>query len=485
MKDLKHRAVKSVFWVTLANIISRLIYLGSVAYLARQVSKADFGVFSIVTTIITISITIVSFGFDWWYVKSRSNETKHYNTFVKIGIISVILLAILQFLGANYIGYIFHDNAIAIYLKYLSVFFIIGGSSQLLYQYLAKHLEFGKTAQATVVRQIIQALVSITVAFYIPSATALIIGFVAGGITEFTILFIFGKKAFISSIKQFNKTNIFQIFRKDYKQTLGILGSQVINVTARLLPPFIIGTTINLGAAGLFTVMDNLITMPINLIIGAISSTSLSVFSKITHRKLAPASIRLSSLTLAITAPFFIYIWLFADIIIAIFLGPTWTDGGTILKLLAIASFINVAASPISQNFIVRDKAPMLFWWNAIFMIGNVLTLYFGSKQGLLIAAEYYTVFNIFMRLALQELTCLILKLPLDTFIKLYIKFIPLWAVIALIGYLVTQVDALKYYAVSGYMIIGLGLYWLILLVFYPNVFKDIKSIIGTLKRRQ
>ena len=484
MQNLKHRAIKSVFWVTLANITSRLIYIGSVAYLARQVSKADFGVFSIVTTIITISITIVSFGFDWWYVKSRSHEAKHYNAFVKIGIISVILLAILQLLGANYIGYIFHDNAIAIYLKYLSVFFIIGGSSQLLYQYLAKHLEFGKAAQATVVRQIIQALVSIAIAFYIPSATALIIGFIAGGIVEFIILFIFGKKAFISSIKQFNKTNIFQIFRKDYKQTLGILGSQVINVTARLLPPFIIGTIINLGAAGLFTVMDNLITLPINMIIGAISSTSLSVFSKITHKKLAPASIRLSSLTLAITAPFFIYIWLFADFIITIFLGPTWTDGGTILKLLAIASFINVAASPISQNFIVRDKAPMLFWWNAIFMVGNVLTLYFGSKQGLLVAVEYYTIFNIFMRLALQELTCLILKLPLDTFIKLYIKFIPLWSVIALIGYLVTRVGVLKYYAVSGYMIIGLGLYWLLIFIFYPNVSKDVRVIIKTLRKK-
>ena len=183
-------------------------------------------------------------------------------------------------------------------------------------------------------------------------------------------------------------------------------------------------------------------------------------------------------------APFFIYIWLFAEIIIAIFLGPNWTDGGTILRLLAIAAFINVAVSPISQNFIVRDKAPMLFWWNAVLMAGNILTLYFGSRFGLLVAVEYYTAFNIVMRLILQEMTCIILKLPLDTFIKLYLKYIPLWTIIALGGYLVLQIDTLKYYAVSGYMIIGLGLYWLLIAFFYPNVLRDVKSIFKLLKER-
>jgi len=479
--NLRSRAIKGTFWVALANILGRAITLISMPVLARLLSKADFGVFGIITTIAMISQVIVSFGFDLWYVKSSDKEKTRYAIFIKVSLLSIFILCIgLAFL-AQPLSVFYKDPQLKTLMYWFALYFIIGGASQILRQQLAKHLEFKKTSLATIAKQITQAIVSIFIAIYFKNVYALLLGFIAGGIIEFIVLFTITAKPFFEGLSHFFSIDIFHAFKKNGTFTISTMSSQLINTAARYISTPIFGRTSGLSATGLFVTMDSLITQPLNIIIGSISTTSLSVLAKVPNNNLANISLRISRLLLVISAPVFAFLWLYSEETINIFLGAKWVDGANVLRLLMLPAFFNIVVSPISQLFIILNKPQRLLVWNIIFFTSNVVAIILGSHFGFYFAVLCYAIVGVIMRLTLQIMTSQLLSISIWSFIKLYFEFMPIWIPLILPG-IVIKLYFDHIWAIFIYAVCGLLMYFYLIKKYRPRVHSEIKTIYHTIK---
>lgn len=475
MQNLKNRAIKSVFYVTLANIISRVLNVVALLIAARLLSKDDIGTYGIISTIIMILLVVVSFGYDTWYQKSTSKEKYHYTAFVGVSVISTIIIAIALFYLAPTIGVYYHANDITLFARIIAIFFLVGGLTQLYSQHLAKHLEFRFTSISTVARQLTQAIVSMVLIFIYKDAMALIIGLVAGGIVEFVILFIKTRQVFLTALTDFSPVKLYNTVKKTWRLALSFMGSKVINTIARMAPPMIFGRTLGLADTGLFTTMDNFISQPLYLITGSISTVSLPVLAKVKKNHLASSSLKISKGLLLISAPLFILMWIFPTEIITLVLGSKWSDGANILQLLMIAVFINIAVSPISSVFAIRNQPHQLFYWNMALLVGNIASLIIGSRYGLLTAVMLYTIVNSLLRIILQIMTAKLLGEKPHYFIGIYFEYLKLWLPLVAICLLA------KYFMSSVWIILPvilviLVVYYLLIRRLYPYIIREIRS---------
>lgn len=474
MKDLKHRAVKSIFWVTLANIIGKIIATVAILVLARQLDPADFGIYSIITTIISICLIIVSFGFDLWYVRAQDRERERYALFVKVSLLSILIISIVLFASAGIVSNFYNTSMLKPMIRYLSVYFLMGGSIQLFYQYLAKHLDFQKTSIAAVVRQIAQAIFAMSLAFYLHNAYALFWGYIAGGIVEFIILLTRVNKDFIRAIRDFNKVSIRNGIKTHWKFTGSTVSSQLVNVAARLTPAPILGKTLGFSATGLYTTMDNTITTPIGMIIGSVTATSLSILSKVPRNNLSQVSLKIAQLILRLSLPFFILLWIFTEEIIYILLGPEWVEGAIILRLIMIPIFLSVTVSPISQNFIILNKPHWFLYWNVALLIGNVIALMIGSLSGSLTnTIIIFTIFNIAMRLYVQILLARVLNINDLSFLRLYFKDIWQWLWLVIVSYTLKNFLTTSQLLII-YLLLAISLYFLIQIKLQKKLYQDL-----------
>lgn len=476
--SLKHRAIKSVFWVTMANIISRVFNVVALLIAARVLSKADIGLYGLISTILMILLVVVSFGFDTWYQKSTYREKYHYNSFVGVSILSTIIIAILLFFSATTIGKYYHSNQLILFTRIVGVYFLLGGITQLFSQHLAKHLEFKYTSVATIARQLVQSVVTIILVLLYKDALALIIGLVAGGIVEFAILFIKTRRVFIASLRDFSIIAIISSIAQNWRQTFSLMGGKVVNTIARTIPPAIFGRTLGLADTGLFTTMDNFISQPLYLITGSVSTVSLPVLAKVDTTNLASASLKISRALLLISAPLFIVLWIFPKEIINLVLGAKWTDGAVILQLLMVAVFINIAVSPISSLFAIREKPHQLFYWNLILLVGNIAALIIGSRYGLTMAVLLYAIINTIMRLALQVMTGRLLSVGTFYFLKVYFEYLKIWLpVVALC--VVAQMLFNNNWVVIPTAFVVVVVYYFAITFYYPHIIREARGTIA------
>lgn len=477
MESLKNRAVKSVFWVTLANIASRILNVIALLVAARVLTKADIGLYGLVSTILMILLVVVSFGYDIWYQKSIDREKYHYHVFVGISLVSIVIIATALFIAAPFMGHYYHSQQFGFFIKIISIYFLLGGITQLFSQHLAKHLEFKYTSASTVARQLTQATVSIVLVFIYKDALALIIGLISGGIIEFLILFVKTRRVFLVAVKSFNPSMLIQALIKDWKLAFSFMGSQVVNTVARMVPPLVFGRTLGLTSTGLFSTMDNLISQPLYLITGSVSTVSLPILAKVETRNLAAASLKISRALLLVGAPLFILLWIFPKEIITLTIGAKWSDGAPILQLLMLPVFFNITVSPISSVFAIRNRPHQLLWWNVVLLVGNIIALVIGSRYGLFYAVAIYAGVNVILRLVLQFMTSKLLKVDALYFLRAYGEYAKLWlpliAICLAAKYLFTNE-----WTVVPLAVVVLTLYYVIVRHFYPYVVREAKAFL-------
>jgi|GEM_PF-1928811 len=475
MSSLKHQAVKSVFWVTLANIIGKLAVFASTPIIVRNMTKEDIGAYGIIISIVNICLIAVSFGFDYWYVRARDRENWRYAVFFKIGVITTVTLSIVIFLCAHTVANWMKYPQMTEAIQCVGIYFVLGGTTQIFYQYLAKHLLFKISSTATIARQLIQAIMSIILVLILHNLYALVWSYIAGSLVEFFILSFATRQPIVSAIKKWHSINLISTYTRNYKFTINMVGAQLVNSFAKLSVSPIIGRTIGLSAAGVYATMDTAISLPVNLIVGSISTTALPILSRINNKNLSLSNVRISKILLAISIPFFIYALIYASKIIEIFLGPSWVSGTIVLRLLMVVAFVNLVVSPISQNFILKKKTDHLLYWNSILMIGNITILVTLGNLGLNLAILAFAIFNTVMRIILQIMLGKLLLLGTWGINKLYLETAPQTVAISAFGLI--SYTAGSTFLKAFLLIIGLVSYILILWKHQPCVAQDLKNM--------
>ena len=133
--------------------------------------------------------------------------------------------------------------------------------------------------------------------------------------------------------------------------------SSLVNTAGHQLPPLIFAMFFSAGAAGLYALANRLLTMPANLIGGALAQVFLS-HGVDRHREgtLGVMYAHLQNTLVQIGLPPTIFIVLVGPELFIVVFGEIWRDAGVFSQWLAIGTFFGFVVSPLSQIFTILEK---------------------------------------------------------------------------------------------------------------------------------
>ncbi len=172
---------------------------------------------------------------------------------------------------------------------------------------------------------------------------------------------------------------------RDARSELGfganVTGFSLLNFFHRQFDNILIGWKWGAVELGFYARAYNLLTMPINLINGSLSSSAIPILSKCKDdpERWNAAYLRLATVTAYLGCGLCAGLFVTAEPLVNIILGPGWGDVAHIFRALALSSIFATASNSCGWIFISLGRTRQYFYWalfaSPIFVLSFVIGL--------------------------------------------------------------------------------------------------------------
>ena len=262
-------------------------------------------------------------------------------------------------------------------------------------------------------------------------AAALYVAFAAGEVAETLWLWRGRNPAAMARVRR--NWRVFVPLARRHKRFCGVMGvDQAVNTFSNNSPALLLGGLLGQGAVGLFGMANRLITVPVYLLIGAVSRVTLPALAgreeaELRHRMLL--TLRVAAATIP---PLLVWIVFYAPVIVTVVLGREWTAETTpILRWLALNLVLQSLFSPISVIDIIRDRPEVTLGWNVANLAVRAFVLWAAAGLGVAGVIAVYSAASAAMWLVYGALLGWLLRAGLARFFWAWGRYVPLWALLA------------------------------------------------------
>lgn len=345
------QAIKGISWMSAFRIITRLISFLKIAVLARVLTPDQFGIFGIATLVLTFLEIVSETGINIILIQIKDDIKKYIDSAWVVSIIRGMGISLIIILSAPFIASFFNaPEALNIILLISVVPFIRGfiNPYEIKFQ---KELNFNYEFWFRTFLFFIDAAVSIVAVLLIHSVYALVLGLIAGALTEVIISF-----ALIKPTPKFafNFNYVKEILRKGKWITLysifNYLGENGDNV--------VVGKFLGTSFLGIYQIAYKLSILPISEVSDVVSRVVFPVYMKIEEDRERLLSAFFKTTFLITLGAFLVggIIYFFPVEIVKIILGQQWLAVIPVLRVLTIYGIIRAVSGPASALFLAKGK---------------------------------------------------------------------------------------------------------------------------------
>ena len=329
-----HRVVTAGVWSLSIRVADRLINLARVIVLARILTPNDFGLLGIALLSLSFVQSFSRTGFGAALVQKREDITSYLDTSWTVSIIRGAIIAAVLYLSAGYVATFFDTMEAKSVIQAIASVTLIRGFINPGVIYFDKELEFHKRFMYDVGRTSAVFITSIILVLFWKSVWALVYGVIAGDIVALVLtyllhpyrprlrfdyqkakqLFTFGRWIYLSSLMIFLSTQLDK----------GVIG-KILGATS--LGLYQVGSTISNTATGELSQATAQVAFP------AYSKLQLDL------PRLRQAFLTTWENTACLILPVSIIVFLLADGIVQVVLGPQWVPAVTAVRILAVTGF--------------------------------------------------------------------------------------------------------------------------------------------------
>ncbi len=327
----KTPALKGITWMGFLRASTRLIAFVRLAVLARILSPAQFGAFGVATLVLSFLEVITETGINVFLIQNKEKSNDYISSAWIVSIVRGSLIALLLVLFAPLISSFFNSpESYNILLLIAPVPFIRGFINPSIIN-IQKNIEFHKEFYLRSILLLVDASVAIIAAFVTKSAVSMAYGLIVSAVIEVVLSFILFKPW---PKLTFEKDKMLHIFSRGWSVTLtGIflyLSENLDNIT--------VGRILGVGSLGIYQNAYKISTLTISEIAEVVNKVTFPVYSKFSDDKqrLSNAFKKVISSSSLVAIALGIFIFIFADLIVRIILGPDWASAVPIVKILSV-----------------------------------------------------------------------------------------------------------------------------------------------------
>ncbi|HUD44029.1 MAG TPA: oligosaccharide flippase family protein [Patescibacteria group bacterium] len=360
--------IKGVSWTGLLSFSTKLVGFIEALILARILLPSQFGAYGIAMLALGLLETLTETGVNIVLVQEK--ETERYISsawIVSIArglIIMLVLLAVSPFI-ANF----FHSPGSLILLLLISIVPFFRGFINPSVVKFQKELNFRKNFWYQMIILFVNTAISITITFMTKQPIGIIIGLLAGVITELFLSFI------VVSPRpriQFEKEYIFKIFHRGKWITLGGIFDYLFYNSDNIAVGRILGAT----SLGIYQLAYSLAVMPLVEISNVFIYVTFPIFTKLSNDRprLKNAYFKTVLGICLLAIPFVLVFIIFPQIFVYI-LGQKWSAITSILPVLALLGFVKAISGSSSALFLSELKQKYVMSITLITIVGMLLAL--------------------------------------------------------------------------------------------------------------
>lgn len=250
------------------------------------------------------------------------------------------------------------------YLLPLGIFFV--GSFQGYTYWLNRKKEYKILNFCRIGQSMTIVAVSLILGYLGFKDSGLILGFLAGGLVTLLPLLIvlFRKKSKI------NKERILQNIKEYKSYPKLMLPTAMMNTTASYTPVFSIDRFFNSNIVGSYSMASRMLTAPvavISVVIGQVYYKKIADIVNFKEKSLMKEFFRTTILLLIVSIVIFLPLFFWGEELMVFVFGNQWSEAGSFVEIIAIATMIKFVVSPLSTIFMAVNKLKRIALWQTIY----------------------------------------------------------------------------------------------------------------------
>jgi O-antigen/teichoic acid export membrane protein len=383
------QVISGISWQTVLRIITALLGLGKIAFLARLLTPVDFGLFSLVAIALGLSEASTQTGINVTILQSKESIRYFLNTAWVIAIVRGLIIGCTMLLLGIAMSSYYQEQSLQFLIAVTAIVPIIKGwinPSIVLYQ---KNLQFFQDAVFRFAVTFAEFILVLLFGWWLHSVYALILALIGAAVIEVLLSFLVFRDR---PVFQYLPSRAAVIF----KNARGLTLSSIFNYINENVDDLIIGKVLGTQVLGLYHNSYGLSHKPNAEIGKVIHNGTMPVFTRIAHdpQRLKKAFIRSITASLALTITLSLPLFFFPHQLVAIILGGEWSAVALVLPWLGVAGILQ-GFSSISYGLLLATtqyKAlnahlgiTTLLMIPLIFFLSSAHGLY-GGVLGLLLA---------------------------------------------------------------------------------------------------
>ena len=397
--------------------------------LTRLYTPESFGEWGIFSSFVSITSIGIFLGLENVIIQAKEEQLSDIILLCLIISTGIIVIISIVFWGGTIGGISFFKDFPNTYL--LAIYLFLYCLYTIFYNLNNRYEQYYTLSFANIVKGCSQAILRIILAFLcLHIINGLILGTtIAEGITAL-FLFLFLFKTPIMNMKlQFQYKRLKHLLFQYKNFPLYDAPSSILSFSAFNLPVIILSLYFNKAEIGCFSIILQLLLMPMSLIgsaIGKVYYQRLSKFNNNANDTNIATHEVLRILVIISVLPL-LFIVCGGDKLIILFLGNQWQTAGNVAICLALWSFPTILTQPLLPLFRVLNKQRTLLLYDAFYFLLGVGTIMFFCQ---------FTD-NLYLILTLFSTACFVVKFLLfekiitisQISLKSYIRILPLWGV--------------------------------------------------------
>lgn len=359
MSTDKSVAIKGGLWTSISTVVTVLSQFARLMILTRFLEKSDFGLVSIVNTVIGLCITFTDLGFASAIMYKKDITQKEYSTLFWIQLVIFGVLYLILWGLSPFVATFYEEPQLTILIPIAALSVLFQAFGKLYDTVLQKNYQFKTIAFRNISTNIFSLFVAVVLALN---------GFGVYSLIFSTLIYaiILNAWNFMSGIRVQKL-----IFYCDPKSVIELLkigvfqtGTRILDFISNKIDVMIIGKLLGTEILGVYDLAKNLVNTLVDLIRTVVSKVALPILSNSNDNDEVVKSrfLIMSKVVAYVIIPIGVAIAIFSKEILWIVYGPKYTDVSIIVVLFAFISIFNSICSFYDMLGIAKGRTDLNFY---------------------------------------------------------------------------------------------------------------------------
>lgn len=332
MKDLKRKAVDSIFWSSVEKFGRRGITFIIIIVLARLLGPDAFGLVAMASIFTSFIQRFIDQGMMEAIIQNESITKEHLDTAFWTNLIFGIIMMIFGILFASTIALLFNEDRLGSIIPLLSINLVLYSFSTVQIALLKRNMNFKALALRSIISQIIGGIIGIIMALKNFGVWSLVGQQISSALVEVVILW---------KLSDWRPRLLYfsRYFRELFTYGVSILGIKIVDFVDVKFDHFLIGYLLGTTNLGYYAIAIKLIAIIIDFATGILGPVLFSTFSRIQKDmdQMRKIFYQVTYYANIFSFPIFIIILFLTPQIVIYVFGKHWTPSISVMKILALS----------------------------------------------------------------------------------------------------------------------------------------------------